>query len=518
MLKLLSLFFLTVISLWSFEFKVTSYNVENLFDLKHDKTEYKEYIPNSTSNWNKKTQKQKINNIVRVIKDLNSDIIALQEIESQQALNDLLKYLPNYNYSAFIKNKHSSIGLAVISKFKIIKNKKLYVKNSKVNRAIQEVDIQIGSKPNGRILKLFNNHWASKRQKESQRVNFAMILQERIKQLSRSVDYILIGDFNSNYNEFETIKLDKKLNNTNSLTGINHVLNTIVDNNYTKKDQILNYKQRVHYNLWHEFTYEKRFSNKYRGQNTTPDNILLSPALFDNQNIAYINNSFKVYKPNYLYQNKKIIRWKINQKSKVHLGMGFSDHLPITATFTLKKYLKESTKKLTNIDDLYTVKSLVKPFLLHNVTVIYKHDNHAIIKNRNSRAIFLYNCANGLKLGYKYNLNILQIKEHYGLKEVVKIDIQREYNLNTNYKEFYKDFYTIDLDNFNHQNEIISNLKAKFLNGYLHYQNKKIKLYAKDKTLLPNNGQNVTIISGHLGFFKNRAQIIIYKKSDISAY
>ena len=83
---------------------------------------------------------------------------------------------------------------------------------------------------------------------------------ERIKKLNKSIDYILIGDFNSNYNEFETIRLDKKLNNTNGLTGINHVLNTMLKDTYIDTKNILNYKQRVHYNLWHEFDYENKFS------------------------------------------------------------------------------------------------------------------------------------------------------------------------------------------------------------------------------------------------------------------
>jgi len=43
--------------------KIASYNVENLFDLYKSGYEYKEYIPNTKSNWNQKTYKIKLKNI-----------------------------------------------------------------------------------------------------------------------------------------------------------------------------------------------------------------------------------------------------------------------------------------------------------------------------------------------------------------------------------------------------------------------------------------------------------------------
>ena len=113
------------------DFKVASYNVENLFDVKHDGTEYNEYIPNNKSNWNKKTYTIKLQNISKVINELDSDILALQEIESKKALNDLIRFSPQYKYSSFIKNKESSVGLALISKYPIINSKKITIRSNK---------------------------------------------------------------------------------------------------------------------------------------------------------------------------------------------------------------------------------------------------------------------------------------------------------------------------------------------------------------------------------------------------
>jgi hypothetical protein len=68
------------------------------------------------------------------------------------------------------------------------------------------------------------------------------------------------------------------------------------------------------------------------------------------------------------------------------------------------------------------------------------------------------------------------------------------------------------------QNEVISNISGFMQNNYLHYifknKEKKIRVYAKNKELLPKNGQKITIINAHLGFYKSKPQIILYKKSD----
>ena len=67
-------------------FKIASYNVENLYDLEFNGTEYPEYIPNTVFRWNKQNFTIKLRNISQVIKDLEADIVALQEIESKKEL------------------------------------------------------------------------------------------------------------------------------------------------------------------------------------------------------------------------------------------------------------------------------------------------------------------------------------------------------------------------------------------------------------------------------------------------
>jgi len=77
-------------------FKVVSYNVENLFDLTGDGTEYLEYIPNTGYGWTRDMANIKYTNIAGVIKDLGGDVVALQEVESKKALITLRDRLRDF--------------------------------------------------------------------------------------------------------------------------------------------------------------------------------------------------------------------------------------------------------------------------------------------------------------------------------------------------------------------------------------------------------------------------------------
>ncbi len=373
-MKYLLFIFISVIQLYSLEFKVASYNVENFFDLHYDKTEYKEFIPHSKT-WNKTSFKNKLQNITKTIKDLDADILALQEIESQKVLDAIIKINPKYKYISFLKNKDSAIGMALLSKYKIVSSKSIIVdKHDKFSRDILKVNLLIENKP----LIIYVNHWRSKRAAESKRIKYALALKSEIDK--QKTDYIILGDLNSNYNEYQTFKYNKKLNDTFGITGINQILNTTVKENFVQKSNILTYKKKVHFNTWLELKKNKRFSAKFKNNNNTPDNILLSANLFDNKNISYVNNSFQVFTPTYLFKNNKIYRWNRSKNS------GYSDHLPIYGyfsttkqNFTFKKRDKGFNNKKNKINYLYDIEQ-ISDYRLENVTVVYKAPKIAIIK------------------------------------------------------------------------------------------------------------------------------------------
>ena len=138
MYKILFLLFITF-NLFANQLKIASYNVENLFDLKVDNSEHAEFVPNSKSQWNEKNFNIKLNNLIKVIEDLDADIIALQEIENRELIQLLIKKIPKYKYYSFIKYPNSAIGLGFLSKIQIKENKFIDIKfETKVYRPILE--------------------------------------------------------------------------------------------------------------------------------------------------------------------------------------------------------------------------------------------------------------------------------------------------------------------------------------------------------------------------------------------
>jgi len=311
--------------------KIASYNVENLFDLETSGHEYPEYISNTNANWNTKTYKIKLKNIAKVITDINADIIALQEIESMQALKDLRFALKQnalyYQYFALADNKNTNIKVAILSKIPFVYSKSLSVNASYSYRDILETKFNI----EGNELYIFVNHWKSKRGPESKRIESAKALLKRVKILGEDKNIILLGDFNSDYQENIKFLRKREHNDTDGKTGINHVLKSTKQ---TQKAVNTNYEEGNFYNLWYDTDPELRYTYIYKKNKETLDNILISQALLKRKSIYYIPDTIHSYKAEYLFKKEKIFGWKISKKMpKKHRGEGYSDHLPVVANF-----------------------------------------------------------------------------------------------------------------------------------------------------------------------------------------
>ncbi len=321
-------------------FKIASYNVQNLFDLHKDKTEYREYIPGTGFGWTKKTANIKYLNITRVLKDINADIISLQEVESVRAVVCLQTMLKSkgvvYPYFAIADLKTTPVKCALLSKFPILEKQEIAVSGA-LSRNILKVNIDIS----GNNLIVYVNHWKSKKGPESLRRKYANALKKEIDKLNTDADFILTGDFNSNYNEYFTFINNDRLNNTNNITGINHILKTIKNNKLV--DEFVLLKQRSNkylYNLWLEIPDKYRWTYNFFGRKSTPDHIILSKGLYDNKGVSYKDNSFNKFTSNYLFKNRGVFNWKRAKRGRgKHLGIGYSDHLPIFALFTTSPFV-----------------------------------------------------------------------------------------------------------------------------------------------------------------------------------
>ncbi len=315
--------------------KIATYNVENLFDLETKGYKYKEYKPYGKSLWNKKNYKIKLNNIATAIMDINADMIFLQEIHSKQALLDLRYALKQkglyYQYYVIADKKPTAIKVAMLSKIPYLYSKELEVTYSYKYRNILETKFKI----NHQEFYVFNNHWKSKSGPESMRITSAKVLKKRIHQIGFKKNIILLGDFNSHYEENKLFIRNRKHNDSNGKTGINDVLKSkhqVDDANSVK------YNKNSFYNLWYDTKKEKRYSYIFRGKKEALDNILISQSLIKQQSMYYKHKSISNFSKDYLlYKGKYPYRWKVSQgKVPQHKGKGYSDHLAVTAKFIIE--------------------------------------------------------------------------------------------------------------------------------------------------------------------------------------
>lgn len=504
-------------------FKIVSYNVENLFDMNADVTDYPEYSPDGKSGWTRAVLDVKLDNIAYVLKNLDAEIIALQEIESGNALSLLQERLSRmgvkYPYAEIADGRETSVRCAVLSQFPITLKEEIRVGHDK-QRSILKVVLDIENNP----LILYVNHWKSKSGPESRRIKYARALAADILELACDVDFILIGDFNSDYNEYETFKDVRRLNDTRGVTGINHIINTVKGAQIIGEFFLTDQKDSQYvYNLWLEIPESRRWSVNFFGRKNSPDSIIVSKGLYDPKGISYVDNSFDKFDPDYLFENSKVFRWQRAARGKGrHLGKGYSDHLPIFAKFSTKPFCFAtqgkpvfSEPKVRRIGDLYSLKKGLVNVRIHDGVVIYKERDNGVIKEKNGRAIYVYKAAKELQYGMAYDLTVTQLNRHYGNMEITGIkDVKplgREKDMNACFVAGpTSDFADPDL-----RNEVIEQIKGIYNDGWFHYgDDRKIKIYFSNKVLKPKDFTTITVFYVRIGFHRH-PEIIVETKDQI---
>ena len=342
-MKFILLITLFTTFLFPTEIKIVNYNVENLFDLKYSKKEYPKYHP-AIDGWNSTVFNAKINNISSVIASIDPNIIVLEEIENRNVAKFLMKACnkksTKFKYIAFSDDStRSAIGTAILSDYKLENIETIRVKVSSRSYS-RNLLIADAITPIGKI-KIVAVHLPSKRAKEDHRVLAAKVVKSVIDTIS--IPYIIIGDFNESFDE--ACKLESEnMNNSNGVTGINHILKTAHSKpNHKLKLNTINdviQNRSLLYDPWIEVEDSVRFSYRYQGEYSTLDHILLSQKLLNNSGINYKYGSFKhITLGGALLKDGTPYRFEsVKKDGKYHFtGKGFSDHLPISIVLTGKK-------------------------------------------------------------------------------------------------------------------------------------------------------------------------------------
>jgi predicted extracellular nuclease len=313
-------------------FYVASWNVENLFDTLDDKTkDDNEFLPESDKNWNHEKYNLKINNLTKVISDMNDkqgpDLLGLIEVENINVVEDLLKNLNKANDKSY-KIVHiesldpRGIDNALIYNsdiFEVIKTTPLRIQLETENtetRYILKIELAIKKTEDSNSLIVYVNHWPSRRGgedvSEKNRISAAKTLIEDIEKLAKLNPYILIfGDFND---EPENASIKSIL----GAKGFDDLTN--------KEINLLNLASEKKKNGEGTFY--------YKGNWNMLDQMIISKNLVDGKIIGYVPESFEIFKPEYMVTKEGFYKGSSipTYGGKKYLG-GYSDHFPIVAKF-----------------------------------------------------------------------------------------------------------------------------------------------------------------------------------------
>lgn len=236
--------------LFSSELKIATYNVENLFDDKISGSEYSDFKSNR---WNSAKYQQKLRKISRVLRELNADVVALNEIENENVIKELAN-LSGYKFYKFATLKGSPVGLGLLSRYRISDNE-IYIVPDVKTRPILMSRVEF----EGNNIEFFIAHFPAAKNSLKHRIAAANTMKKAVK---NSKNGVILGDLNSNY-------------------GYKFLLNEL--DGWT--------------NLWEFLPSYQRSS--YKNGKSAIDHIILSKDLMG-KNLRYKDGSFGVFKANFM--------------------------------------------------------------------------------------------------------------------------------------------------------------------------------------------------------------------------
>ena len=200
-------------------FSIATYNVQCFFDAVTDGTEYSDFS-GPKSKWSEEKYVHRLKKLSAVIKELDADILALQEIENEDVLKDIINYLAMdtpYKYGAFAKEDGGVFGCGVLSRYPITSLKTAQVQFFSTDPGYEvelrpqlEVLISLNKNPNPDLC-LFVVHWKSKSVKTKSLIKTAELRKMQEKLIASSIlsvpdeipMIVAVGDFNQDITEFD---------------------------------------------------------------------------------------------------------------------------------------------------------------------------------------------------------------------------------------------------------------------------------------------------------------------------
>ena len=456
--------FLAFWAAFASEISIATYNVQNLFDCKDDGSEYPDF-KSSTSKWDCEAASSKLKRTKQVIDAINTDIIALEEVENEQVLRALVDG-SEYKFIAFSKSKNSPVGLALVSKIKPNGSEIFEVPNVKT-RNILKVVFEV----EGKKFSVFVNHFPAYKnginmQKKAERTLRAALIDEQ--------NAIVLGDFNSPY-------------------GQKSILNDII-------------ATRGFYDLYSFLAPKDRYSHAVHGKKRAIDHVLLSPSFMANGDLSYIAGSFEVFKPNFvvdehgfaksdLYSDHFALKFKISTKpSPAKSGKLANENLKKEA-----KKVEDQNYKKADIDALFEHPEDV-PALVERVVVILK-DKYGFIISKNRRGIYVFDPKNSVGVGDELDILIRRVKFYKETLEVSSYEIINEHGT----KDASENLLDSSKLSEARSGDVIAKISGRLESGYLHTPHGKIRVYSKKRL---KDGE-YSFERARVKIYKNEKEIVV---------
>ena len=316
-------------------FRVMEYNVENLFDCRHDSLKNdKEFLPTSVRGWNYPRFSEKVNKIAKVILAASGeqvpDLVALCEVENDSVMHHLLTRTSlrqmDYRYCITHGQDQRGINVALLyqrNRFKLLGSEEIRIVLPKKERPTRNILHVWGIIQTGDTLDAFVCHMPSRSGGEMasrpKRKLAALRLRscvDSILSLRSTPQCLIMGDFND-MPEDESLSLHLKARA------------------YPPESPESALQPKELYNLF----YHAAGSYKYKGEWNQLDHLIVNGLLLDSRHALHLQEGGnQVYRPAFLFTDDNT--WRGKRPVRTYYGYkyegGYSDHLPLLCTFTLQ--------------------------------------------------------------------------------------------------------------------------------------------------------------------------------------
>jgi predicted extracellular nuclease len=313
---------------------VAFYNVENLFDIKHDAGKNDiEFTPSGYYHYTDVIYKKKLHNVATVLQQLGTDampdgaaLIGLAEVENDKVLNALITQPElkkrNYKYLHYESADERGIDVALLYNpkyFRVLFSEPLHVSlNGYQGKSNTRDVLHVKGVLAGDTVHVFVNHFPSRRENktlsEPKRIAAATVNKKAITTIlndNPSAKILLLGDFNDN-------PTDKSIRETLGAVADKNTMSAYNLYNPYAAIYISGIGTEVFQHTWYLF-----------------DQIMLSKSFTDNHKGKWHYNKATIFKKDFLLDHYSKYNDYPHRSFKGNYWInGYSDHFPVVLYFT----------------------------------------------------------------------------------------------------------------------------------------------------------------------------------------